>query len=58
MNAGMWANPVVQRNVKTLTDLGVRTVGPGEGWLACGAKGPGRMAEPDEIVAAVEAVLS
>ena len=57
MNSGMWANPVVQRNVKTLTELGYRTVGPGEGWLACGTKGVGRMAEPDEIVEAVEAAL-
>ena len=57
MNAGMWANPVVQRNVQTLKDLGVRMVGPGEGWLACGTSGPGRMAEPDEILAAVEAAL-
>lgn len=57
MNDGMWANPVVQRNVKTLTELGYRTIGPGEGWLACGTKGVGRMAEPDEIIEAVEAAL-
>ena len=57
MNSGMWANPVVQRNVKTLTELGYRTVGPGEGWLACGTKGVGRMAEPGEIIEAVEAAL-
>jgi len=47
----------VQRNVKTLTELGYRTVGPGEGWLACGTKGVGRMAEPGEILEAVEAAL-
>ncbi|MFH1732260.1 MAG: flavoprotein [Planctomycetota bacterium] len=57
MNSGMWANPVVQRNVKTLTELGYKIVGPGEGWLACGTKGVGRMAEPGEIIEAVEAAL-
>lgn len=57
MNSAMWANPVVERNVKTLADLGYRFVGPGEGWLACGTTGPGRMAEPDEIVHAVAAAL-
>lgn len=58
MNDGMWANPVVQRNVKTLTELGYKTVGPGEGWLACGTRGVGRMAEPGEIIEAVEAALA
>lgn len=58
MNDGMWANPVVQRNVKTLTELGYKMVGPGEGWLACGTKGVGRMAEPGEIIEAVEAALA
>jgi len=57
MNDGMWANPVVQRNVKTLTALGYKTVGPGEGWLACGTRGVGRMAEPGEIIEAAEAAL-
>ncbi len=57
MNSGMWANPIVQRNVKTLTGLGYKTVGPGEGWLACGTRGWGRMAEVDEIIAAIEALL-
>ncbi len=58
MNSAMWQNPIVQRNVKTLADLGYRMVGPGEGWLACGTRGPGRMAEPDEIIAAAEAALA
>ena len=57
MNSAMWANPVVERNVKTLADLGYRFVGPGEGWLACGTTGPGRMAEPGEIIDAVGAAL-
>jgi phosphopantothenoylcysteine decarboxylase/phosphopantothenate--cysteine ligase len=57
MNARMWANPIVQRNVATLAALGYRTVGPGEGWLACRTVGPGRMAEPVEIVDAAVAAL-
>lgn len=57
MNARMWANPIVQRNATTLAELGYRMVAPHEGWLACRTVGPGRMAEPDEIVDAVVAVL-
>ncbi len=57
MNDKMWANPVVQRNVKTLSELGYRIVGPGEGWLACGTTGKGRMAEVEEIIEAVETAL-
>jgi len=57
MNDRMWTNPVVQRNVTTLKELGYTLVGPGEGWLACGTRGPGRMAEVEEILQAVEAVL-
>jgi len=57
MNSAMWENAVVQRNVKALAALGYQLVGPGEGWLACGTVGPGRMAEPDEIAEAVEAAL-
>ena len=57
MNSGMWANPVVQRNVKTLADLGYKLVGPGEGWLACGTRGVGRMAEVEEVIQAIEAAL-
>jgi phosphopantothenoylcysteine decarboxylase/phosphopantothenate--cysteine ligase len=54
MNADMWQSPIVQRNLATLGDLlGVHTVGPAEGWQACRTSGPGRMAEPDDIVAAV-----
>lgn len=53
MNTRMWANPVVQRNVQTLTGLGFRTIGPESGRLACGDVGPGRMAEPGQIVEAI-----
>jgi phosphopantothenoylcysteine decarboxylase/phosphopantothenate--cysteine ligase len=47
----------VQRNIKTLTELGYRSVGPGEGWLACRSIGAGRMAEAAEIADAVVGLL-
>ncbi|MGX8713123.1 MAG: bifunctional phosphopantothenoylcysteine decarboxylase/phosphopantothenate--cysteine ligase CoaBC [bacterium] len=53
MNCQMWAHPAVQRNIATLHSWGIRTVGPAEGELACGTSGVGRMAEPDEIAAAI-----
>jgi phosphopantothenoylcysteine decarboxylase/phosphopantothenate--cysteine ligase len=56
MNSRMWANPAVQRNVETLRQRGCEMVGPAAGRLACGAEGPGRMAEPAEILEAIEAV--
>lgn len=54
MNDGMWADPAVRRNIDILTGDGKRVVGPGSGELACGTSGSGRMAEPEEIFAAVE----
>lgn len=57
MNSQMFAHPAVRRNLDTLAARGVRFVEPGEGYLACGWIGKGRLAEPDEIVAAAEAVL-
>jgi phosphopantothenoylcysteine decarboxylase/phosphopantothenate--cysteine ligase len=57
MNTNMLAHPAVRRNLETLAARGVRFVDPGEGYLACGWIGKGRLAEPDAIVAAAEAVL-
>lgn len=57
MNDRMWANPIVARNVATLTELGYRFVGPGEGWLACRSEGTGRMVEPDQILDVIVAAL-
>jgi len=57
MNTNMFAHQAVRQNLATLAAHGVRFVEPGEGYLACGWIGKGRLAEPDEIVAAVEAVL-
>jgi phosphopantothenoylcysteine decarboxylase/phosphopantothenate--cysteine ligase len=50
MNAEMWVHPATQANVRTLRDRGVVFVDPGEGYLACRTVGPGRLAEPDQIV--------
>src|SRR5437588_6883808 len=57
MNTQMFAHDAVRRNLDTLAARGVRFVEPGEGYLACGWIGKGRLAEPDEIVAAAQAVL-
>lgn len=57
MNVRMWDHPSTQRNLKQLQADGIRFVGPNEGDMACGEYGPGRMSEPLEIVAAVEAQL-
>ncbi|HEV3043312.1 MAG TPA: bifunctional phosphopantothenoylcysteine decarboxylase/phosphopantothenate--cysteine ligase CoaBC [Roseiarcus sp.] len=58
MNLRMWLHSATQRNVALLRDDGVLFVGPMDGEMACGEFGPGRMAEPLEIVAAIEAALA
>ena len=58
MNVRMWEHPATQRNLKTLKGDGILFVGPGEGDMACGEYGPGRMAEPLDIVAAIDTALS
>lgn len=57
MNVRMWDHPATQRNLEVLRRDGVLVVGPNDGEMACGEFGPGRMAEPLEIVAAVDEVL-
>lgn len=52
MNDGMWENPATQENIAELKRRGARFVEPGDGELACGTSGKGRMAEPEEIFAA------
>ncbi|SDO27803.1 phosphopantothenoylcysteine decarboxylase / phosphopantothenate--cysteine ligase [Lutimaribacter pacificus] len=54
MNVRMWEHPATQRNVAQLRTDGIRFVGPNDGDMACGEFGPGRMAEPLEIAAAIE----
>jgi phosphopantothenoylcysteine decarboxylase/phosphopantothenate--cysteine ligase len=55
MNLRMWLHPATQENLHKLEARGALRVGPNEGDMACGEYGPGRMAEPLEIVAAIEA---
>jgi phosphopantothenoylcysteine decarboxylase/phosphopantothenate--cysteine ligase len=57
MNVRMWEHPATQANLATLRDRGVHVVGPNEGNMACGEFGFGRMAEPLEIVDAIERAL-
>ncbi len=54
MNVRMWSHPATQANLRTLLGRGLATVGPNDGDMACGEWGPGRMAEPEEILAAIE----
>ncbi|MCC6749458.1 MAG: bifunctional phosphopantothenoylcysteine decarboxylase/phosphopantothenate--cysteine ligase CoaBC [Deltaproteobacteria bacterium] len=58
MNVRMWEHPATQANVETLVRRGHRFVGPSRGEMACGHTGPGRMAEPEEILQAVGACLA
>jgi len=57
MNQRMWRAPRVQANLAILTGDGVEIVGPDTGHLAEGDAGPGRMSEPDDLLAAIEAAL-
>ncbi len=57
MNVNMWRHAATQANLETLRRRGVRIVEPGEGYLACGMTGPGRMAEIERIAAAVDQSL-
>ena len=58
MNVRMWLHPATQRNLAQLTADGVLRIGPDEGEMACGEFGPGRMAEPEAIFAAIRAALA
>lgn len=58
MNCEMWAKPSVQRNVDQLRADGVLFAEPGSGWLSCGQVGAGRMAEPLEILEAIDRILA
>ena len=54
MNVRMWLHPATQRNVAQLRADGVTVMAPDEGPMACGEYGPGRLPEPDAILAAME----
>jgi phosphopantothenoylcysteine decarboxylase / phosphopantothenate---cysteine ligase len=58
MNVRMWLHAATQRNIAALKYDGIHVVGPNEGDMACGEFGPGRMAEPVEVLAAIEKLLS
>jgi phosphopantothenoylcysteine decarboxylase/phosphopantothenate--cysteine ligase len=58
MNTNMWQNPAVTTNVRQLAADGYRFIAPGEGELACGTTGPGRMAEPPTIFKHCRAALA
>ena len=53
MNHRMWLHPATQANIATLRGRGVQVIGPEDGPLAEGESGPGRLSEPDAIVAAL-----
>jgi phosphopantothenoylcysteine decarboxylase/phosphopantothenate--cysteine ligase len=57
MNTNMFEHPAVAKNLETLMARGVHIVDPGSGYLACGWIGKGRLAEPEDVVAAAEQVL-
>ncbi len=57
MNVRMWIHAATMRNLAMLKQDGISVIGPNEGEMACGEFGPGRMAEPVEILAAIEAKL-
>ena len=57
MNVRMWLHAATQANMTLLTARGIHVVGPDEGAMACNEFGPGRLAEPPAILAAIEALL-
>jgi len=58
MNVRMWQHAATRANIAIVAGRGVHVVGPDEGAMACNEFGPGRLAEPPAIVAAIEALLS
>jgi phosphopantothenoylcysteine decarboxylase / phosphopantothenate---cysteine ligase len=58
MNVNMWSHAITAGNVKILQDIGYHVIAPGEGYLACGWTGPGRLPDPPDIVEAAAHVLS
>ena len=58
MNTRMWEHPATRGNLSVLRSRGARVVPPGSGELACGAIGPGRLADPERIVTAVREALA
>src|SRR5438477_6233294 len=57
MNVRMWNHAATRRNIAALRADGIHVIGPNEGEMACGEFGPGRMAEPDEILDEIVALI-
>ena len=57
MNSRMWLNPITQENVAKLKRVGQHFIGPGEGFLAERTMGPGRLSEPQQIIAGLDALI-
>lgn len=57
MNVRMWLHPATQRNIATLRADGITVMAPDEGPMACGEFGPGRLPEPEAILAAIQDIL-
>ena len=57
MNDNMYNHTTTRQNLRTLAERGVYTVGPNEGMLACGHRGPGRMSEPEEILKKISSII-
>jgi phosphopantothenoylcysteine synthetase/decarboxylase len=58
MNNNMWDNPAVQHNIEVVKQMGFELIGPVKGRLACGSEAIGRMAEPQDIIKAIEKIAS
>jgi len=58
MNNNMWTNPAVQRNVTMAKKMDFQVMGPAKGRLACGTEAVGRMAEPSDILRAIEKIAT
>lgn len=58
MNVNMWENPILQKNIKELKSLGYHFLEPGEGDLACGSQGKGRLADVEDIADEIITILS
>lgn len=58
MNEVMWNQPSAKRNLEQVQDDGFTIIDPGSGWQACRAVGPGRMAEPEELLEALETAVT
>jgi phosphopantothenoylcysteine decarboxylase/phosphopantothenate--cysteine ligase len=58
MNTTMWLHPATQRNIQKLREDGVHIIEPDAGEMACGTIGPGRLSEPERIVAAALEILT